>query len=207
MQLVQHAAQAGEALERAELEELVEQERDRLAAAGAGAAEEIRAWRRTPRARRPRGASPSGERRRRGDRAQEPLGRRRRAFDVDLQRRSCGRARSRSCCSERRPAAAAAADAAPECATATRRAPRRCGASESSEASTCAFLTPAMRERSAKDIDLKKRRARCQFENEKFFLDSTSRAVASSRRSRSHRSRARRDCAMRVAARRMRVES
>ena len=57
---------------------------------------------------------------------------------------------------------------APESATATRRARQRCGVSECNEAS--AFAVP-QRERCARrrKTDIKKRRARCQIENENIF--------------------------------------
>src|SRR4051794_5815083 len=51
------------------------------------------------------------------------------------------------------------------------RVPKRCVESKSNEASTCAFLTAAeyADEHPRKILDLRKRRAPCQFENEKMF--------------------------------------
>ena len=81
-QFVHHAAEPRKALERAELQELVEQEGDRLAAAGSRTHEKCeRCFEGGA------GADWCGignrERRRANDRAMESLGRRRRAFDVD----------------------------------------------------------------------------------------------------------------------------
>ena len=136
-ELVQHAAQAREALERAQLEELVEQERRRLAAAGARAvvknASVASNAARAPAARR----RSSRERRRGADRragtarASSPSARRRctaprcgRADRAAAAAASCGRCRSRR--------------AAPECGTATRRARASNAARQVCEESACA---------------------------------------------------------------------
>src|SRR5207247_6736515 len=86
-EIVEHAAEPGEALERAQLEELVEQERRHLAAAGPRARQE--------RERRVKsGAGPGagligdGKRRRRANRTEEALRSGRRALDVHVLRRA-----------------------------------------------------------------------------------------------------------------------
>ena len=107
-EIVEHAAQAGEALERAQLEELVEQERRRFAVRRAGAREKgERRVERRPGARSRR--FEAGERRRRTDRLVKPLGRRRRPLDVDELRRGAADPLVQLL-QQRRPAAAAAAE-------------------------------------------------------------------------------------------------
>ncbi len=107
-EVVQHPAQARKAFEGAELEELVEQERRRLAAAGARAVEE-RQRRVEGRARAGGGGSPAANGDVLRDRAQEPLGRGRRALDVDVLRRRAADAIAQLL-QQRGPAAAASAE-------------------------------------------------------------------------------------------------
>ena len=107
-EVVQDAAKPREALERAHLEEFVEQHRDRLAAAGAGAAEEGERGVE-------RGAGPARrrladrERRRGDDGPQETLRRRRGALDVEVERRGAAEPFAQLL-EQRRASAAAAAD-------------------------------------------------------------------------------------------------
>ena len=84
-EIVQDGPEPREALECAQLEELVEEERRRLAAGGPGAREK-RQCGVEGRTRSRRGDRPAGERRRARHRAQEPLWRRRRPIDIDVLR-------------------------------------------------------------------------------------------------------------------------
>ena len=90
-EFVEDPAQAGKAFERAQLEELVEQEGDRIAAAGARPGEVLhRLVKRGARAALSRIAS--RDRRTRGNRMKEPFRRRRDSFDVNRLRRAPARA-------------------------------------------------------------------------------------------------------------------
>ena len=128
-EVVQHAAQTRKAFERPELEELVEQERGRLAAAASA-----RASRNASVASKARAARRPARRRRAGTAtvaaiaAQEPFRRGRGPLDVDVLRRRAADPIA-ELLQQRRAAAAASAERAPECATAKRRARRARGAS------------------------------------------------------------------------------